>query len=355
MEKEILNNYKDFLSTYNFNENLFNLFKKNLNNKTNIDFIIHDYSNIISLIPNQLDKQSQFKDIGLEAIKNNEVGIVILNGGMATRFGEIPKAVQEVYDGKTFLELKLKQIKFKNIPIYIMNSFFTTEPTKKLLQEINYAKLSCENFHLFNQSIGIRLNEDGNIYLDSEKKPSFYTLGHGNFIESFKRTNLLSRFIEHGGKYLLISNIDNLFATADPVILGHHISKKIPVTIEIVKRLDNDKGGFPCIVNKKPLILEEFRLPENFDKKTIEFFNTNTFIFSTCLFSNKFDLTYWPVKKVINNNTVIQFEQLLGEVSHFNESNFIWVPREGKNTRFVPVKTPEDLKKNIDLIKKYLI
>jgi UTP--glucose-1-phosphate uridylyltransferase len=349
MEKEILNNYKDFLAKYNFNEKLFYLLKKNLNNKTTID-----YSSIIPLIPNQIDEHARFKNIGLEAIKKREVGIVILNGGMATRFGEIPKAIQKVYANKTFLELKLKQIKFKNIPIYIMNSFFTENATIKLLNELNYANLPRENFHLFNQSIGIRLDEYGNIFLDSEKKPSFYTLGHGNFIESFKRTNLLSSFIKQHGKYLLISNVDNLFATVDPVILGHHISKEFPITIEIVRKLDNDKGGFPCMVNNKSLILEEFRLPENFDKKTIEFFNTNTFIFSTCLFSNKFDLTYWPVKKVINNNTVIQFEQILSEVSHFNKSNFVLVPREGKNTRFVPVKTQEDLKKNIDFIKKYL-
>ena len=44
---------------------------------------------------------------GLEAIRAGEVAIVVLNGGMATRFGGVVKGTVAVLDGRSFLELKL--------------------------------------------------------------------------------------------------------------------------------------------------------------------------------------------------------------------------------------------------------
>ena len=39
----------------------------------------------------------------------------------------------------------------------------------------------------------------------------------------------------------------------------------------------------------------------------------------------------------------MQIEHLVGEVTRWLSSNFLRVRRSGKDTRFLPVKTPEDL------------
>jgi hypothetical protein len=64
-----------------------------------------------------------------------------------------------------------------------------------------------------------------------------------------------------------------------------------------------------------------------------------------------YELPIAVVEKEIPDR-VIQFETVAGELSWYIESNFIEVPREGTDTRFIPVKTQEDLENKRELIKK---
>src|SRR5687767_14906168 len=51
--------------------------------------------------------RAALEERGLQAISAGEVGVVILAGGMATRFGGVVKAAAEVVDGRSFLDVKL--------------------------------------------------------------------------------------------------------------------------------------------------------------------------------------------------------------------------------------------------------
>ena len=51
---------------------------------------------------------------------------------------------------------------------------------------------------------------------------SWYPPGHGDTYESFYNSGLLKQFIDEGKEFLFVSNIDNLGATVDISILGHH-------------------------------------------------------------------------------------------------------------------------------------
>src|SRR5205823_10658231 len=44
---------------------------------------------------------------GLEVLRAGQAASIVLNGGMATRFGGTVKGIVEAVDGKSFLELKL--------------------------------------------------------------------------------------------------------------------------------------------------------------------------------------------------------------------------------------------------------
>ena len=52
-------------------------------------------------------------------------------------------------------------------------------------------------------------------------------------------------------------------------------------------------------------------------------------------------LSWYQVRKQVDGTEIVQFEQLVGQASWFLDSLFTRVPRE----RFQPVKTPEDLDK----------
>ena len=54
-------------------------------------------------------------------------------------------------------------------------------------------------------------------------------------------------------------------------------------------------------------------------------------------------LTWFAVEKRVDDQTVIQFERLVGELTAFVSTQWLRVCREGPETRFVPVKHPDDL------------
>ncbi|HWH05729.1 MAG TPA: hypothetical protein VNT23_04760, partial [Gaiellaceae bacterium] len=52
-------------------------------------------------------EDAEARAAGEEALRRGELATVVLNGGMATRFGGVVKGTVEVLDGRSFLELKL--------------------------------------------------------------------------------------------------------------------------------------------------------------------------------------------------------------------------------------------------------
>ena len=57
----------------------------------------------------------------------------------------------------------------------------------------------------------------------------------------------------------------------------------------------------------------------------------------------EFALTWFAVHKQVGHVRVVQFEQLIGEITAFLPSQYIEVSREGTASRFLPIKAPADL------------
>ena len=285
--------------------------------------------------------------LGVTAIDGGEVAHVVLNGGMATRFGGVVKGTVEVSDGVSFLGLKLRDAARWNgaVPVLLMNSFATTADTDRHLRENDYFGFDPERVWQFEQNIAVRLQRDGELFRENGGSPSFYGPGHGDLPSALNR-GVLQRFCESGGRYVFMSNVDNVLATVDPLIVGLHVlasMRGIEMTIEAAPRYEGDKGGMPARVGGRLQVVEAFRLPEAFDTSRIDVFNTNTFIFDAASLERDFDLTWFVVEKQVAGEPVIQFERLAGELSAFLECQFLRVSREGASSRFLPVKTPEDL------------
>ena len=48
-------------------------------------------------------------------------------------------------------------------------------------------------------------------------------------------------------------------------------------------------------------------------------------------------------RKSVDGREAIQFERLVGELTWWHPSRYVHVPREGAESRFVPVKDADDL------------
>lgn len=287
---------------------------------------------------------------GQEAMRRGEVAAVVLAGGMATRFGGVVKAAVEVLDSQSFLELKLKDIASvaeraeATIPVYLMTSFATDDVIRKMADALSTERCPITAFPQF---ISLRLTPEGELFREDSGALSPHAPGHGDLTFALRRSGILKRFREEGGRTLMMSNVDNLTATLDPAIIGAHLESGAALTAEMAPKEPGDKGGAPARVDGKPQIVEEFRFPEGFDQERIPVFNTNTFVLDAAAIDTDFPLTWFAVNKTVDGRPAIQFERLVGELTAFIPSAFLRVERHGPDARFQPIKTPEDVDKEL--------
>lgn len=296
--------------------------------------------------------------LGRAALERGEYALVVLAGGMATRMGGVVKALVDAVPGKTFLDLRLREVEVirerygKLPPLWLMTSQSTDDKIKEALG----ARRNGDDVATFLQGLSLRLTPDGNVFLGADGRPSEHAPGHGDLPDALKRSGLLERFVARGGKTLMMTNIDNLGGTLDPVILGFHLAHGSPVTSEVVDKLGSDRGGIPARVNDKPCVLEEFRIPASFDPATVRVFNTNVFHFDAkALLELDMPWTFFTVTKKVEGREVVQFERLVNEVTSVLPTKYLHLPRTGEKSRFLPVKDNEELaarRSEIELIAK---
>jgi UTP--glucose-1-phosphate uridylyltransferase len=285
---------------------------------------------------------------GLEAIARGELALCVLAGGMATRMGGVVKALVEALPGRTFLDLRLAEIEHlsqqagRRVPFWMMTSEATFGPIAAALGD----KLDGRSIALFEQHVSLRLAPEGSLFRGADGEPDVYATGHGDLPDALRASGLLRGFREAGGKYVWIANLDNLGASVDPALLGWFIERKEPLLVEVVDKVAGDKGGGPVRFEGRRMIVEEFRLPLDFDPKTVPVFNTNTFLVEAdALDALAMEWTYVEVEKKSEGRTALQFERLLGEITAAIEPVFARVPREGAGTRFLPVKDVPELER----------
>ncbi len=291
----------------------------------------------------------ELEALGTAAIKNGEFAVCILNGGMATRFGGVVKGVVPVREGRSFLGLALdnadQQAKAAGgrIPVYLMNSFATDASTKEhFAANDNFGRTSNEVEH-FTQFVALRMTNDGDLFRLGNGELSAYGPGHGDFAAAFRESGCLKRFIDGGGKYVFVRNVDNLGALASPVVLGHHILRARQMTVEIAPKHPGDAGGAPYTYEGRVQLVEGLRYHEGFDTDIVDVFNCNTITFTASALEQPIELNRYFVQKTVEGRKAVQIEHLIGELSAHLSSNYLKIPREGPQSRFLPIKIPTDL------------
>jgi len=308
---------------------------------------------------------------GEAAIRAGKVAILVLNGGMATRFGGGAKGIVPVVPGHedvSFLAIKLAEIKQRaeahggSIPVVLMHSFATEGPSEEHLAKIGWGGIPEADRYAFSQSIMPRVLPDGTPLQDlpesADLPPTalYSAPGHGDTLGRLRGSGVLAKLRARGVEHILVSNVDNVGASLDPFVLGAHIEKAdqgAGISVEVVRRIDGDAGG--CIAqlpsNGRPAIIEGFRLPEGTDLADYPHFNTNTLWLATSAVDMDIPLTWFAVRKAIEwpegarplkdgQLEVVQFERLIGQATEFIESAYLDVDRD---RRFLPIKTREDL------------
>ncbi len=309
-------------------------------------------------IPKDGSERERLESLGRDAIRRGAFGVVILNGGMATRFGGVVKGVVPVVDDRSFLELKIRDVARMadehgvRIPVFLMNSFATDDSTREHLEQHNWFGYPKDQVHCFTQFISVRMEPDGDIFTTDAGEVSPHGPGHGDFAPAFRKSGMLEKFLAAGGEHVLLSNVDNLGARVSPAILGAHIDSRAEMTVEAAPKWPGDVGGSPYLYDGKLQLIEQIRYPDGFDPSIVDVFNTNTFHFSAKALDRDFELGWYFVEKKVDGRPAVQIERLVGEMTRFLRSHILRVRRTGPTSRFFPIKTPDDLKAGQDEIRE---
>lgn len=283
--------------------------------------------------------------IGSDALRAGQVASVVLNGGMATRFGGRVKGVVEAVDGRSFLEIKLAQPAElarqlgAAVPCAVMTSFATDAPTRAFL-----ADLDVPEPLFFSQYVSLRLEASGDLFRTRDGALSPYAPGHGDFLRAFRASGTLDRLRSLGVRHVMVSNVDNLPARLDPVVLGMHIRSGRPMTAEVARNT-GEVGGAPARVDGRLMLLESMRFPAGFDHSGLPATNVNTVTFDLDAIDREFELTRLYVEKKVEGRAAVQLEHLFHEASAFLPTTYLLVPVTGPRSRFLPIKTPDDLER----------
>jgi len=285
------------------------------------------------------------RETGLDAIRSGRVAQAVLAGGMATRFGGVVKGAVEALDGRSFLAWKLGDTAALGealgveIPVVLMTSFQTDEETRA-----HVAALGVPEPLWFTQSVSLRLTEEGDLFREGGR-PSPYAPGHGDLVGGIRGSGTLERLRGRGVEHVAVSNVDNLGARLDPVVVGAHIAGGRPLTVEVAAK-EGDMGGAPARVDGRLGLLEGPQFPPEFDQDRIRVFNTNSATVALDALDRVFDLPWLHVLKQVDGRTAVQLERLYHQIAWQLETTFLEVPRSGRYGRFFPIKEPEDLERS---------
>ncbi|MGE0020233.1 MAG: UTP--glucose-1-phosphate uridylyltransferase [Draconibacterium sp.] len=288
---------------------------------------------------------NRLTDLGIKALQNRELAIISLAGGAGSRWTKGAGVVKSLHPfakfaGKhrNFIEVHLaKNRKTARsletvIPHVFTTSYLTHEPIEQfvnkhprnengdvLLSEGKFIGLRLypterdlrfyweelsqqildEQAQKMRESLHNSLiawaknNGEAENYTDNMPNQCIHPVGHWfeipNLLLNGTLQQLLAKFPDL--KYLLVHNIDTLGANADPVFLGKHIENNNAVSVEVISRWIDDRGGGLANVNGQRRLVEGLSLPDEKTEFNLTYYNTNTFWITIDLLLQAFGLT----------------------------------------------------------------
>lgn len=283
--------------------------------------------------------------------------MIVLNGGLGTSMGlQQAKSLLIAKEGRTFLELLVRQARGTGIHLALMNSYNTHEDTLAALADLQLKPLP--RLFLQNRFPKIRQDNLQPAHWPAAPELEWNPPGHGDVYTALYISGMLDSLLQEGIRYALIANSDNLGATPHDGLLGYFSHHQLPFMMEVARRTPSDrKGGHLARHRNGRLLLRESAQCPQDDMAAFEdinryhYFNTNNIWINLIQLKALFEKQkHIQLPLIVNPKTldprnpasppVFQVESAMGAaIQLFEGATAVVVPR----ARFMPVKKCPDL------------
>lgn len=231
-------------------------------------------------LPEIQEKKEEFRQTGLEAIRNYKVGAILLAGGQGTRLG-FDKA-KGMYNIGVNKDLYIFEQLIRNlqkvtdeagvyVPLYIMTSDKNDEQTRAFFEEHDYFGYSKDFVKFFVQEMVPAVDFEGNVLVEAEDSLAMSPNGNGGWFTSLLKAGLGEDMQEKGVEWLNVFAVDNVLQQiADPVFVGATLASGCVSGAKVVRKCDPyERVGALCLEDGKPSIIEYYELtPEMAEAKS---------------------------------------------------------------------------------------
>jgi len=275
---------------------------------------------------------ARYRRIGEDALASGAVAVVTLSGGAGSRWTKGAGVVKALSPfcrlagaHRTFLEVHLAKSRRAcrlygyDVPHVITTSYLTHDPIEKWLQlKENYGYAGP--LHLSpGRSVGLRMvpmvrdlrfaweetpqqildaqaqkvrdstrsaliawalqSGEGCNYTDNLPLQCLHPVGHWYEVPNLFRNGVLESVLaaRPNLRHLMVHNVDTVGADLDPGILGRHIDGHAAMTVEVIGRRIEDRGGGLALVDGRVRLVEGLALPSEEIEFKLSYYNSNTF------------------------------------------------------------------------------
>ncbi len=284
-----------------------------------------------------LEQHDDLEALGLEALRNGEAAVITLAAGVGSRWTHGAGVVKALHpfcklEGahRSFIEMHLAksrrvgQMAGTTLPHVLTTSYLTHEPIEEYLamhtsadgrpygypgqvllspgrtvglrfvpmtRDLRFAweempqQLLDEQAQKVLDSLHAALIAwaksmgEGSDYTDNLPLQCLHPVGHWYEIPNLLKNGVLADLLGARPqlKYLMMHNIDTVGTDLNPALLGGHIRSDATISVEVITRRVEDRGGGLARVDGDLRLIEGLALPHEEDEFHLTYYNTNTF------------------------------------------------------------------------------
>lgn len=237
-----------------------------------------------SVLDHNEEELTNWKDLGLKAIAQSQVAVLLLAGGQGTRLGSLdPKGCYNIGlpSEKSLFQIQAEKIKTiqrlaggsPTVPWYIMTSGPTKAATEAFFVKNNYFGLKKEQIMFFNQGTLPCFDLEGSkILMESKSSICESPDGNGGLYKAIQNAGVLEDMKARGIKHVHMYCVDNcLVRVADPVFIGFAIQRGFELATKVVRKRDATESVGLIVMDKtsnKSCVIEYSEISKELAERT---------------------------------------------------------------------------------------